>query len=118
MEPTFGFEAATFRTPDCVLLAYGSIAPVARDMAYTISRGDSRMKFKFKLGENRQPVPPEGRVVFLHGWGLDASSMLPWALALSGLGYRCLMVDLRNHGRSSPPPAGLGARVPLRKHRG
>src|SRR3546814_12321281 len=106
MEPTFGFEAATFRTPDCVLLAYGSIAPVARDMAYTISRGDSRMKFKFKLGAKRQPVPPEGSVVFLPGWGLDASSMLPWALALSELGYRRLLVDLRTPGRTSRPPAG------------
>src|SRR3546814_8657120 len=56
MESTIGVESATFRTPDGVLLAYGSIAPVARDMAYTISRGDSRMKFKFKLGEKRQPV--------------------------------------------------------------
>src|SRR3546814_1030074 len=79
-------------------------------MAYTISRGDSRMKFKCKLGEKRQPVPPEGSVVFLHGWGLDASSMLPWALALSELGYRGIMVDLRNHGRSSRAPAGFGAR--------
>src|SRR3546814_2342331 len=58
MESTIGVESATFRTPDGVLLAYASIAPVARDMAYTISRGDSRMKFKFKLGEKRQPVPP------------------------------------------------------------
>src|SRR3546814_8930470 len=73
MESTIGVESATFRTPDGVLLAYGSIAPVARDMAYTISRGDSRMKVKFKLGEKRQPGPPEGRVVFLHGWGLDGT---------------------------------------------
>src|SRR3546814_1253480 len=80
MESTSGVESATFRTPDGVLLAYGSIAPVARDMTYTISRGDSRMKVKFQLGEKRQPIPPEGSVVFLHGWGLDASSMLPWAL--------------------------------------
>src|SRR3546814_7911475 len=76
----------------------------------TISRGDSRMKFKFKLGEKRQPIPPEGSVVFLHGWGLDASSMLPWALALSELGYQGITVDLRNHGRSSRAPAGFGAR--------
>src|SRR3546814_2901465 len=67
MESTIGVESATFRTPDGVLLAYGSIAPVARDMAYTISRGDSRMKFKFKLVEKRQPVPPAGSVVFLPG---------------------------------------------------
>src|SRR3546814_5400565 len=79
-------------------------------MASTISRGDSSMKFKFKLGEKRQPVPHEGSVVFLHGWGLDAFSMLSWALALSELGYRGIMVDLRNHGRSSRAPAGFGAR--------
>src|SRR3546814_16045817 len=49
-------------------------------------------------------------LVFLHGWGLDASRMLAWELGLSGLGYRGIMVDLRNHGRSSRAPAGFGAR--------
>src|SRR3546814_9049289 len=60
MESTIGVESATFRTPDGVLLAYGSIAPVARDMAYTIARGDSRMTFKINRGETRPPVPPAG----------------------------------------------------------
>src|SRR3546814_12424166 len=36
--------------------------------------------------------------------------MLPWALALSELGYQGITVDLRNHGRSSRAPAGFGAR--------
>src|SRR3546814_16694488 len=65
MESTIGVESATFRTPDGVLLAYGSIAPVARDLAYPISRGHRRMQFKFKLGENTQPVPPADSGVFL-----------------------------------------------------
>src|SRR3546814_13753557 len=38
MESTIGVESATFRTPDGVLLAYGSIAPVARDMARSEER--------------------------------------------------------------------------------
>src|SRR3546814_20133394 len=81
MESTIGVESATFRTPDGVLLAYGSIAPVARDMAYPISRGDSRMTFKFNLGDNRPSVPTERRAAFLPRRGLVPSHLNPLARA-------------------------------------
>src|SRR3546814_13009220 len=60
--------------------------------------------------DTRLPYTTLFRAVFLRGWGLDGSSMLPWGPALSELGYRGIMVDLRNHGRSSRAPAGFGAR--------
>src|SRR3546814_15705430 len=78
MESTIGVESATFRTPDGVLLAYGSIGPVAGDVGYTISRGESRMKYKFKLAETHKPDAPEGSAVVLNGWGWDADSMPQW----------------------------------------
>src|SRR3546814_11472151 len=86
MESMIGVESATFRTPDGVLLAYGSIAPVARDMAYTISRGASRMKCKFTLGHNRQPVHPEGLEVFLHGCAPDVARTPSWVGASIDVG--------------------------------
>ena len=110
MESTIGVEPARFRTPDGVTLAYGVVAPAARGMAYTMSRGDGRMTFAIRFGEKAGTVPTAGSVVFLHGWGLDASSMLPWALALSELGYQGIAVDLRNHGNSSRAPSGFGTR--------
>jgi pimeloyl-ACP methyl ester carboxylesterase len=110
VESTIGVEPARFRTPDGVTLAYGVIAPAARGMVYTMSRGDGSMTFAMHVGEKAAAVPIAGSVIFLHGWGLDASSMLPWALALSELGYQGVAVDLRNHGHSSRAPAGFGTR--------
>lgn len=110
MESTAGVEPGRFRTPDGVTLAYNMVAPAARGMTYTVSRDSGSMKTAFRFGEAAGAVPAAGTIVFLHGWGLDASSMLPWALALSELGYRGIAVDLRNHGSSSRAPAGFGTR--------
>ena len=38
--------------------------------------------------------------VLLHGWGGNASNLLPAALALHEAGYAVLLVEARNHGRS------------------
>lgn len=40
-------------------------------------------------------------VVLLHGWGGNASHLLPAARALRGTGYAVLLPEARNHGRSS-----------------
>src|SRR3546814_18058453 len=58
MESTIGVESATFRTPDGVILAYGSNAPVARDMPDTISDRKSvawgkRVSVRVHLGGRR-----------------------------------------------------------------
>ena len=37
----------------------------------------------------------------LHGYGLAQFSMAPWALRLAQEGWRCVLVDLRGHGKST-----------------
>ncbi|MFC3716554.1 alpha/beta fold hydrolase [Luteimonas soli] len=110
MESVIGLGSARYLTPDDVTLSYGTIAPATRGMEYTISRSDGSRELAIRVDRETGRVPAKGSVVYLHGWGLDASSMLPWALALSELGYRGVTVDLRNHGRSSRAPAGFGTR--------
>ncbi len=44
---------------------------------------------------------PRGTVVLLHGYGLAQFSMAPWALRLAQEGWRCVLVDLRGHGKST-----------------
>lgn len=48
-----------------------------------------------------QPWPVASpAVVLLHGWGGNASNLLPAAQALHGAGYAVLLLESRNHGRS------------------
>ena len=51
-----------------------------------------------RLANSRRP---RGTVVLLHGYGLEHAVMLPWALRLAEEGWRCVLVDLRGHGRST-----------------
>jgi len=44
---------------------------------------------------------PHGTVLLLHGYGVAQFSMLPWALRLAEDGWRCVLVDLRGHGKST-----------------
>jgi pimeloyl-ACP methyl ester carboxylesterase len=44
---------------------------------------------------------PRGTVMLLHGYGEAQFSMLPWALRLAEAGWRCVLVDLRGHGKST-----------------
>ncbi len=44
---------------------------------------------------------PRGTVVLLHGYGLAQFSLAPWALRLAETGWRCVLVDLRGHGKST-----------------
>ncbi len=39
--------------------------------------------------------------MLLHGWGVGQFSMAPWALRLAQGGWRCVLVDLRGHGKST-----------------
>jgi uncharacterized protein len=47
-----------------------------------------------------QGVGPAPSVVLLHGWGGNASTLLPAAQALHRAGYAVLLPESRNHGRS------------------
>ncbi len=44
---------------------------------------------------------PRGTIVLLHGYGVAGFAMLPWALYLAQEGWRCVLVDLRGHGKST-----------------
>ena len=44
---------------------------------------------------------PRGTVFLLHGYGLAEFSMVPWAWCLAQEGWRCVLVDLRGHGKST-----------------
>lgn len=55
-------------------------------------------------------VPGRGTIMLLHGWSLNSSSLLPWALGFAERGYRVVLVDLRSHGRSSKASVGYGQR--------
>ena len=39
--------------------------------------------------------------MLLHGYALAQFTMMPWALQLAQEGWRCVLVDLRGHGKSS-----------------
>lgn len=91
-------------------LAYAVVEPADYQLAYEFVRLPEGMGFRFEFKHPAPPLPPpvRGTVVLLHGWSLDASSLLPWSLALSQQGYRTLLLDLRNHGFSGEAPAGYG----------
>ena len=50
---------------------------------------------------NTWTAAPRGTVVLLHGYGLAQFAMVPWALRLAENGWRCVLVDLRGHGKST-----------------
>jgi pimeloyl-ACP methyl ester carboxylesterase len=57
----------------------------------------------------RRTEPPRGTIVLLHGYLTDKRFVVPWAVRLAQAGYRCALVDLRGHGRSSGKHIGFGA---------
>jgi pimeloyl-ACP methyl ester carboxylesterase len=70
-----------------------------------LARGRSRFKFSFRAdvpgGSNAWARAPRGTVVLLHGYGVAQFAMSPWALRLAQEGWRCVLVDLRGHGKST-----------------
>lgn len=102
-------------TPAGVRIGYRIVPAAERGMHVEFERvlSDESFNISFDIEWSQrepEPLPTRGTVVLLHGWNMDGSSMLPWALALSERGYRGIVVDLRNHGMSSPAPLGFGPR--------
>lgn len=64
---------------------------------------ESRFSFHAKIPgrTNAWTGSPRGTVVLLHGYGLAEFAMVPWALRLAQAGWRCVLVDLRGHGKST-----------------
>ncbi len=56
-----------------------------------------------------EPRPCKGTIVMLHGYRDSKENVAHWALCLAEFGYRCVLVDLRGHGRSTGDLIGFGA---------
>jgi len=108
-----GVREASFRARDGAVLGYRELPPARRGLRYAVQRREDGMSFSLEFDGDAAP-PPDGRargtVVLLHGWGLDGTGMLPWALALSERGYHAIVPDLRGHGRSRDASPGFGPR--------
>ena len=57
--------------------------------------------FKFTGPTNAWSAQPRGTVLLLHGYGVAQFAMAPWAMRLAQDGWRCVLVDLRGHGKST-----------------
>jgi len=69
-----------------------------------LERGEVRYQFTFRSEAprtNAWSAAPRGTVFLLHGYGLAEFSMVPWAWRLAQDGWRCVLVDLRGHGKST-----------------
>jgi pimeloyl-ACP methyl ester carboxylesterase len=70
-----------------------------------LEHGREQFEFTFHAdlpgGSNVWTSAPRGTVVLLHGYALAQFSMAPWALRLAQAGWRCVLVDLRGHGKST-----------------
>ena len=95
--------------PPAAQLCYRIIEPADYDLKVSstnwLEHGRERTKFEFHADlpaqSNRWTAAPRGTVVLLHGYGLAQFSMAPWALELAQEGWRCVLVDLRGHGKST-----------------
>jgi pimeloyl-ACP methyl ester carboxylesterase len=70
-----------------------------------LEHGQKQFEFGFRAvvpgQSNVWTTTPRGTVMLLHGYGEAQFSMMPWALSLAGDGWRCVLVDLRGHGKST-----------------
>ena len=95
--------------PPAATLCYRVIEPA--DYEFTVSATNwmehdrQRTEYDFRASlparTNRWTEHPRGTVVLLHGYALAQFSMMPWALRLAQDGWRCVLVDLRGHGKST-----------------
>ncbi len=70
-----------------------------------LEHGRAQFEFAFHADvpgpTNIYTTKPRGTVILLHGYGLAQFAMAPWALRLAAEGWRCVLVDLRGHGKST-----------------
>jgi pimeloyl-ACP methyl ester carboxylesterase len=95
--------------PPDARLCYRVVPPADYQLQVTstnwLERGHQQFNFTFHATlpapTNRWTAAPRGTVVLLHGYALAQFSMAPWALRLAQDGWRCVLVDLRGHGKST-----------------
>lgn len=106
--------------PPAARLSYRVIPPA--DYRLTVSTtnweagGGPRTEYTFRTlpqaPTNAWTAQPRGTVVLLHGYALAQFAMMPWALQLAQEGWRCVLVDLRGHGKSSGKQIYYGLQEP------
>lgn len=69
----------------------------AQSVRFPAADGLSLFAWYVPAGTAADPAPA---IVLLHGWGGNASTLLPAAQALHRAGYAVLLPESRNHGRS------------------
>ena len=95
--------------PPPARLRYRIINPADYHLTVTFTNwlktGKTNVQFTFHADvpgpTNSWTAAPRGTVILLHGYGLAEFSMAPWALRLGQEGWRCVLVDLRGHGKST-----------------
>ena len=95
--------------PPSAKLRYRIIDPADYALRVTVTNwfADNRKDYDFDFqatvpaATNRWTAAPRGTVFLLHGYALAQFSMMPWALQLGQDGWRCVLVDLRGHGKST-----------------
>lgn len=111
IEAAMGALPGRFLTRAGLALDYALLEPGAYGLEVEVQRGrHTEAAFRFQPRVAGPAPAPRGSVLMLHGWGMDRSSLYPWALQLAEAGYRVLLVDLRGHGASGDLPPGYGRR--------
>jgi pimeloyl-ACP methyl ester carboxylesterase len=91
------------------LIRYRIVEPADYEFRWTNHVDEARARFDSTFSANvDHPLErtnhwtyhPRGTVVLLHGYGVSSFVMLPWAFLLAEQGWRCVLVDLRGHGKS------------------
>ena len=104
--------------PPPARLRYRLVGPAEYHLEVTstnwVKRGRTRDQFDFRAEvparTNIWTAAPRGTVFLLHGYGLAEFAMAPWALRLAQEGWRCVLVDLRGHGKSTGKRIFFGLR--------
>jgi pimeloyl-ACP methyl ester carboxylesterase len=104
--------------PPTARLCYRVVEPADYNLISSstnwLERGRKQFEFDFHADvpgrSNVWTSAPRGTVVLLHGYGLAQFSMAPWALRLAQEGWRCVLVDLRGHGKSTGSQIYFGVR--------
>lgn len=103
-------QRAVFAPAEGPSQSYLLLEPRNYQLDYEVLRRGQLFSYRFRMFEPGEAQPPVGSIVLLHGWSTDGRYLLPWAIRLAEQGYRIIVPDLRNHGRSGAAPAGFGTR--------
>jgi dienelactone hydrolase len=98
-------------------LSYRVIQPADYQLLETHTtsqkKGKTHYQFRFRGVPPSQAKPVEGPIrgtlLMLHGYSVEAETMLPWAFYLGQDGWRSVVPDLRGHGRSTGGKVYFGA---------